>query len=103
MLYGALLSSRSFLVGCGKLGFVSGVEKAAELPEDSAHLAYLQQRDLRSRDGCARDEWVGRCPTGSTMILAPVKGDSCAAAGCTKLEGEMLSGMVLVVRQFYVG
>ncbi|CAN0372581.1 unnamed protein product, partial [Scytosiphon promiscuus] len=65
-------------VGCPALGVEAYKDAGAS---DALEKAIRQQVDLRSRPSCDASEWEGRCPSGSTMLLADQRG-RCLAAGC---------------------
>lgn len=88
---------RSEVVGCDKLRVSSDLVGASFVEDDAGHMAYLQQRDLRLQPGCASEEWAGRCPALSTMLLAVKKG-GCLAVGCFGVAGDTQpSALVLEV------
>ncbi|CAM9724520.1 unnamed protein product [Scytosiphon promiscuus] len=75
------LACHKHRVGCPALRFEAHTGTATG---SALERAIQQQVDLRSRPSCDAGEWEGRCPSGSTMLLADQRG-RCLAAGCVSL------------------
>lgn len=93
------MSSRSDgrVVVCGALGVTADYirHSPTDPPSAKAEAAYQQQKALRLQPKCNEEEWRGRCPHLSTMLLVGTKG-GCEAAGCFALEEEVSSSAIVL-------
>eukprot|EP00752_Nemacystus_decipiens_P018330 g16445.t1 len=87
-------------VACESMGIsVDHVDWGDDVAAMKGEIAYLQQLGVRQQPGCAKDEWEGRCPASSTMLLAGGKTGGCRAAGCVTVKEDGSSTSAAMILQ----